>query len=91
VQKRSNSWLKLSFSKYDQYKKIILYNHPFFLQNSFLRKEEDIQSDFSIGCGAQLAYQSAPKILDEELSPSVVKTCTLSFISQKMASKTFGG
>jgi hypothetical protein len=34
---------------------------------------------------AQLAYQAAPKILEEELSPSVVQTCTLSFISHKMA------
>jgi hypothetical protein len=30
-----------------------------------------------------------PKILDEELSPSVVQSCTLSFISHKMALSAF--
>ena len=43
----------------------------FFCKTHFYRKRETSQSDFSIGCGAQLAYQTIPKILDEELSPSV--------------------
>jgi hypothetical protein len=41
----------------------------FFCKNHSYGNRETSQSDFSIGCGAQLAYQAAPKILDEELSP----------------------
>jgi hypothetical protein len=55
------------------------------------RKRETSQSDFSIGCGALVAYQGAPKILDEIQSPSVVQTCSLSFISHKMAWAAFRG
>jgi hypothetical protein len=63
----------------------------YFCKTHSYGKRETSQSDFSIGCGAQLAYQATPKILDEELSPSVVETCTLSFISHKMALAAFGG
>jgi hypothetical protein len=60
-----NSWLNLSFNTYSQLKINILHGHSY-------GKKETSQSDFSIGYGAQLAYQAIPKILDEELSPSVV-------------------
>jgi hypothetical protein len=63
----------------------------FFCKTHSYKKKETFQSDFSIGCGAQLAYQTTLKILDEELSLSIVQTCTLSFISHKMASAEFGG
>jgi hypothetical protein len=46
VQHRSNSWFKLSFSKYSQFSKSTLHGHPFFLQNLFLRKEGDIPKWF---------------------------------------------
>jgi hypothetical protein len=49
------------------------------------RKRETSQSDFLIGCGAQVTYQATPKTLDEIGSPSVVQTCSLSFISHKRA------
>jgi hypothetical protein len=39
----------------------------FFCKTHSYRKKETSQSDFSVGCGAQLAYQLAPKILDEKL------------------------
>jgi hypothetical protein len=61
--------------------------HLFCKTHSY-KKRETSQSDFSIECGA---YQTTPKILDEELSPSIVQTCTLSFISHKMASAAFAG
>jgi hypothetical protein len=64
--------VKLSFSKYSQFKKNILHDHLFLWQKLFLLKEGTSQGDFLIGCGAQLAFQAAPKILDGELSPSVV-------------------
>jgi hypothetical protein len=63
----------------------------FFCKTHSYKKKETSQNDFSIGCGAQLAYQAAPKILNEELSPFVVQSCTLSFISHKMASLAFRG
>jgi hypothetical protein len=63
----------------------------FFRKTHSYGKRETSQNDFSIGCGAQLAYQATPKILDEELSPSVVQTYILPFISHKMASAAFGG
>jgi hypothetical protein len=37
----------------------------FFCKIHSYRKRETSQSDFSIGCGAQVAYQAASKILDE--------------------------
>jgi hypothetical protein len=63
----------------------------FFCKTHSYGKRETSQSDFLIGCGAQLAYQTTPKILDEELSPSLVQTCSLSFISHKMAWAAFRG
>jgi hypothetical protein len=63
----------------------------FFCKTHSYRKREISQSEFSIGYGAQLAYQATPKILDEELSPFVVQTYTFSFISHKMVSVAFGG
>jgi hypothetical protein len=42
VQHRSNLWLKLSFSKYSEIFINTLHGHPFFLQNPFLQKEEDL-------------------------------------------------
>ena len=57
----------------------------FFIQNDLYRKRETSQSDFSIGCGAQVTYQAAPKILDEIKSPYLVQTYSLSFISHKRA------
>jgi hypothetical protein len=61
----------------------------FFCKTHSCRKRETSQSDFSIGCGAQLAYQATPKILDEELSSFIVQNCALSFISHKMAAAAF--
>ena len=44
---------------------------PFVLQNLFLRKEGDTQSEISIGFGTQLAYQTALKNLAyDKLLPS---------------------
>jgi hypothetical protein len=42
------------------------------------------RSNSWLKCGAQLAYQATPKILDEELSPSIIQNYSLSFISHKM-------
>jgi hypothetical protein len=81
----------LSFSKYSQFKKNTLHGHPFFCKTHSYGKRETSQNDFLIGCGAQLPYQATPRILDEELSPSVVQTCILSFISHKMASAVLVG
>jgi hypothetical protein len=36
VQQKSNSWLKLSFSKYSQFKKNTLLGHPFFFAKLIL-------------------------------------------------------
>jgi hypothetical protein len=63
----------------------------FFCKIHSYGKRETIQSDFSIGCGAQVAYQAAPKILDEIRSPFVVQTYSLSFRSHKMAWVAFRG
>jgi hypothetical protein len=54
-------------------------------------KRETSQSNFSIGYGAQRAYQATPKILDEELSPSVIQNYILSFISHQMPLAAFRG
>jgi hypothetical protein len=53
----------------------------FFCKTHSYGKRETFQSDFLIGSGAQLAYQAIPKILDEELSPSVIQNC--SFVIHK--------
>jgi hypothetical protein len=55
VQQRSNSWLKLSFSK-----TIIIFKIHYMVISCFCKiysheKRETSQGDFSIGCGAQLA------------------------------------
>jgi hypothetical protein len=57
----------------------------FFCKIHSYRKRETSQSDFSIGCGAQVTYQGVPKFLDEIKSLFVVQTYSLSFISHKMA------
>ena len=49
---------------------------------------ETSQSDFPIGCGAQVAYQAAPKILDEIWSPSV---CSNLFIVIHKPQNGLGG
>jgi hypothetical protein len=38
----------------------------FFCKINSYRKKETFQSDFLVGCGAQLAYQASTKILDEK-------------------------
>jgi hypothetical protein len=81
----------LSFSKYNNFKKSTLHGHPFFCKTHSYRKRETSQSDFSIGCGAQLGYQTTPKILDEELSPSVVQSCPELFIVIHKPQNGLGG
>jgi hypothetical protein len=49
----------------------------FFWKIHLYGKRETSQNDFSIACGAQVAYHVATKILDEIRSPSVVQTCSL--------------
>jgi hypothetical protein len=44
----------------------------FFCKIHSYGKRDTPQTNFSIGCGAQVAHQAALKILDEIRSPSVV-------------------
>jgi hypothetical protein len=53
---------------------MVIYFKFYFFANIFLTEKWEIsQSEFLIGCGAQLAYQAAPKILDEELFFSILQ------------------
>jgi hypothetical protein len=58
--------------------------HSFCKTHSYGKKETS-QSDFSIECGVQLAYQAAPKILDEELLFSILQKPSKSSKHHKLA------
>jgi hypothetical protein len=63
VQQRSYLWLELRFKKHSNFFYNTLHGHLFFFCNIHsYRKRETSQGEFSIECGAQLAYQVAPKI-----------------------------
>jgi hypothetical protein len=63
----------------------------FFCKTHSYRKRKTSQSDFLVGCGAQLAYQAAPKILDEKSLFLGFQEASKSSKCHRLALLAFGG
>jgi hypothetical protein len=63
----------------------------FLCKTHYCGKRETSQSDISLGCGPQLTYLAASKILDEELFFSILQEPSKASKRHRLALSSFWG